>query len=70
MIEKQTSYMLENILTIDRNLQEQIKEKKIKIKILEAEIEQLYEFINRIQQLGELENKKLVETSEENRYEV
>ena len=33
MIEKQTSYMLENILTIDRNLQEQIKEKKIKIKI-------------------------------------
>ena len=67
MIEKQTSYMLENILTIDRNLQEQIKEKKIKIKILEAEIEQLYEFINRIQQLGELENKKLVETSEENR---
>ena len=64
MIEKQTSYMLENILTIDRNLQEQIKEKKIKIKILEAEIEQLYEFINRIQQLGELENKKLVETSE------
>lgn len=70
MIEKQTSYMLENILTIDRNLQEQIKEKKIKIKILEAEIEQLYEFINRIQQLGELENKKLVETSEENRYEI
>lgn len=67
MIEKQTSYMLENILTIDRNLQEQIKAKEIKMKILEAEIEQLYEFINRIQQLGELENKKLVETSEENR---
>ncbi len=67
MVEKQTSYMLENILAIDRNLQEQIKEKKLKIKILEAEIEQLYEFINCVQKLGELENKRLVEISEENR---
>ena len=67
MVEKQTSYMLENILAIDRNLQEQIKEKELKIKILKAEIEQLYEFINCVQKLGELENKRLVEISEENR---
>lgn len=67
MVEKQTSYMLENILAIDRNLQEQIKEKELKIKILEAEIEQLYEFIKCVQKLGELENKRLVEISEENR---
>lgn len=67
MVEKQTSYMLENILAIDRNLQEQIKEKELKIKILEAEIEQLYEFIKCVQKLGKLENKRLVEISEENR---
>lgn len=65
--EKQTSYMLENILALDRDLQEEIKEKELKIKILEAEIEQLYEFIKCIQKLGELENKRLVEISEENR---
>lgn len=64
--EKQTSYMLENILALDRDLQEEIKEKELKIKILEAEIEQLYEFIKCIQKLGKLENKRLVEISEEN----
>ena len=64
--EKQTSYMLENILDLDRYLQEEIKVKEQKIKILEAEIEQLYEFIKCVQNLGELENKRLVEISEEN----
>lgn len=65
--EKQTSYMLEKILAIDRDLQEEIKEKELKIKILEAEIEQLYGFIKCVQKLGELENKRLIEASEENR---
>lgn len=64
---KQTSYMLEEILTIDRSLQEEIKQKELKIKILEAEIEQIYDFINYVQRLGELENKRLIEISEENR---
>lgn len=35
-------------------------EKETKIKILEAEIEQLYEFIAKIQHLGETEQQRLV----------
>lgn len=56
---KLTSDTLESILKLDRQLQNKINEKEIKIKILEAEIEQLYEIINEIQYLGEIENKKL-----------
>ena len=56
---KLTSDTLESILILDRQLQNKINEKEIKIKILEAEIEQLYEIINEIQHLGEIENKKL-----------
>ena len=34
--------------------------KETKIKILEAEIEQLYEFIAKIQHIGEIEQQRLV----------
>lgn len=57
MNDKKTSEILEKISSLDRNLQNQIKEKEIKIKILETEIEQLYYLINKIQYLGEVVNK-------------
>ena len=40
--------------------QKEVKVKETKIKILEAEIEQLYEFIAKIQHLGEIEQQRLV----------
>lgn len=55
MNEKEKYLLLEEIKEKDNYLQRQIKEKETQIKILEAEIEQLYEFINIIQNLGELE---------------
>ena len=40
--------LLENIKKLDNDMQKEIKVKETKIKILEAEIEQLYEFIAKI----------------------
>lgn len=52
--------LLENIKKLDNDMQKEIKVKETKIKILEAEIEQLYEFIAKIQYLGEIEQQRLV----------
>lgn len=52
--------LLENIKRLDNDMQKEIKVKETKIKILEAEIEQLYEFIVKIQYLGEIEQQRLV----------
>lgn len=46
---------LEEIKRLDNTLQNEIKRKEIGIKILEAEINQLYDFIKEVQRLGELE---------------
>ena len=56
---KEEFTLLENIKRLDNDMQKEIKSKKTKIKILEAEIEQLYEFISKIQYLGETEQQRL-----------
>ena len=57
---KEEFTLLENIKRLDNDMQKEIKVKETKIKILEAEIEQLYEFIAKIQYLGEIEQQRLV----------
>lgn len=56
---KEEFTLFENIKRLDNDMQKEIKIKETKIKILEAEIEQLYEFIAKIQHLGELEQQRL-----------
>lgn len=58
-MKKEEFTLLENIKRLDNDMQKEIKIKEIKIKILESEIEQLYEFIAKIQHLGELEQQRL-----------
>lgn len=58
-MKKEELTLLENIKRLDNDMQKEIKTKETKIKILEAEIEQLYEFIAKIQHLGELEQQRL-----------
>ena len=57
---KEEFTLLENIKRLDNDMQKEVKVKETKIKILEAEIEQLYEFISKIQHLGEIEHQRLV----------
>lgn len=57
---KEEFTLLENIKRLDNDMQKEVKVKETKIKILEAEIEQLYEFIAKIQYLGEIEQQRLV----------
>ena len=57
---KEEFTLLENIKRLDNDIQKEIKVFFSKIKILEAEIEQLYEFIAKIQHLGEIEQQSLV----------
>lgn len=56
---KEEFTLLENIKRLDNDMQKEVKVKETKIKILEAEIEQLYEFIAKIQYLGEIEQQRL-----------
>ena len=56
---KEEFTLLENIKRLDNDMQKEIKSKETEIKILEAEIEQLYEFIAKIQHLGEIEQQRL-----------
>ena len=58
-MKKEEFTLLENIKRLDNDIQEEIKIKETKIKTLEAEIEKLYEFIAKIQHLGELEQQRL-----------
>ena len=57
---KEEFTLLENIKRLDNDMQKEVKIKETEIKILEAEIEQLYEFIAKIQHLGEIEHQRLV----------
>jgi hypothetical protein len=59
-MKKEEFTLLENIKRLDNDMQKEVKVKETKIKILEAEIEQLYEFIAKIQYLGEIEQQRLV----------
>ena len=56
---KEEFTLLENIKRLDNDMQKEVKVKETKIKILEAEIEQLYEFINDIELIGELETMRI-----------
>ena len=56
---KEEFTLLENIKRLDNDMQKEVKVKETKIKILEAEIEQFYEFIAKIQYLGEIEQQRL-----------
>ena len=56
---KEEYQMLEEIKRLDDTLFNEIKIKETKIKILEAEINQLYDFIKEIQRLGEIENNRI-----------
>lgn len=58
-MDKEEFTLLENIKRLDNDMQKEVKVKETKIKILEAEIEQLYEFIAKIQHLGETEQQRL-----------
>ena len=51
--------MLEEIKRLDNTLQNEIKRKEQGIKILEAEIDQLYDFIKEVQRLGEIEQIRI-----------
>lgn len=60
---------LEEIKRLDVTLHNEIKRKERTIEITKAEISQLYDFINEVQMLGELEQMridKLKESSENN----
>ena len=60
VMNKEEFTLLENIKRLDNDMQKEVKVKETKIKILEAEIEQLYEFIAKIQHIGEIEQQRLV----------
>lgn len=50
---------LEEIKKLDSNLQSQINQKETEIKILKAEIGQLFYFIQKIQEIGEIESFRI-----------
>lgn len=50
---------LEEIKRLDDTLHNEIKRKEKGIEILEEEISQLYDFINEIQRLGEIETMRI-----------
>lgn len=50
---------LEEIKRLDDTLLNEIERKETGIKILEAEIRQLYDFINEVQRLAELETIRI-----------
>jgi hypothetical protein len=50
---------LEEIKRLDDALHNEIKRKEKSIDILKAEISQLYDFINEIQRLGEIETNRI-----------
>lgn len=50
---------LEEIKRLDDTLFNEIKRKETGIKILEAEIRQLYDFINEVQRIGEIETMRI-----------
>lgn len=58
-MKKEEYSMLQEIKLLDNNISKLIDSKEIEIKVLEAEIEQLYEFRKEVQRLGELESIRI-----------
>lgn len=56
---KEEYKILEEIKRLEDRKMDDIRRKEIEIQILNKEIHQLYEFINDIQRLGELETMRL-----------
>lgn len=50
---------LEEIKRLDSNINSLIKRKEKEIEILKSEINQLYDFSNEIQRLGEIESNRI-----------
>ena len=61
MIEKEEYKTLEEIKKLDNDLQNEIKEKELKMRILGAKIRQLYDFVSSVQRLGEIETMRIEE---------
>lgn len=58
-MKKEEYKTLEEIKRLNNTLQNEIKRKEMGIKILEDEINQLYDFIAEVQRLGEIETIRI-----------
>ena len=61
---KEEYITLEAITRLVKTLQNEINVREERIKILEAEISQLYDFINEVERLGEIENNRIDKVKE------
>ena len=61
---KEEYITLEAITRLVKTLQNEIIAREERIKILEAEISQLYDFINEVERLGEIENNRIDKVKE------
>ena len=61
---KEEYIILEAITRLVKTLQNEINVREERIKILKAEISQLYDFINEVERLGEIENNRIDKVKE------
>lgn len=61
---KEEYVTLEAITRLVKTLQNEINVREERIKILKAEISQLYDFINEVERLGEIENNRIDKVKE------
>lgn len=61
---KEEYITLEAITRLVKILQNEINVREERIKILKAEISQLYDFINEVERLGEIENNRIDKVKE------
>jgi hypothetical protein len=61
---KEEYITLEAITRLVKTLQNEINVREERIKILKAEISQLYDFINEVERLGEIENNRIDKAKE------
>ena len=61
---KEEYITLEAITRLVKTLQNEINVREERIKILKAEISQLYDFINEVERLGEIENIRIDKVKE------
>lgn len=61
---KEEYITLEAIKRLVKTLQNEINVREERIKILKAEISQLYDFINEVERLGEIENNRINKAKE------
>ena len=63
-MDKEEYKTLEAITRLVETLQNEINVREERIKILKAEISQLYDFINEVERLGEIENNRIDKVKE------